>query len=54
MNNVTAPPSRIDPHKLYEAMARFAGRVAQTDDPKQHQHAGKMLKVDVEKAKVRP
>lgn len=43
---------KIDAARLLQAMSSFAGRIAQTDDPKRHQQAAQQLQRDLRESKV--
>jgi hypothetical protein len=45
-------PLQIDAARLLQAMSSFAGRIAQTDDPKRHQQAAQQLQRDLRESKV--
>jgi len=48
-----SPPVRIDAAKLLQAFESFAGRVASTDDSKEHQKAGVILQRELKGSKIK-
>ncbi len=45
--------TQVDAQKLLQALSSYAGRIAKTDDPKEHQKAGTILQHELKGSRIK-